>query len=794
MYKETTTGLNHPDCVLQQVQIQADLYETLAMVAATHHYINNGSANIEAVYTFPLPSDAVLLDMRLVVGDRNLIGQIIPKQQAEDRYEDAVAEGDLPAMLQNPSPGIYTLNIANIQPGERIMISFTYGLFLMSQGHDLRFTLPTTIAPRYGDPGKAGLVEHQVPETNFLAENRYSLTFVVHGQMASAAITSPSHDVRLEQMDNTVRMLFTQSSAMMDRDFVLTIAAPDMNHSTLMWDRDGDSHLLWASFHPHLDMKCDAEARALVMVVDCSGSMAGDSIDQAKNAAKNILKSLQPQDYFNIVAFGSNHKSSFRRMKKVDRVNLVDAMDFIGNLQADMGGTELEKALKWALGHTCKNVSTQDILLITDGEVWNIDDVSNLATKGRRRIFSIGVGSSPAESLLKNLSARTGGACEFVFPGESMTEKILRHVSRIYSPRIKTVDIRWPSRSEKTFPETLQAVFDGDTVHVFGWFAGRLESGVVGLSLNLSEGQAMQISAGDIEISQNCKTPGLIARMAAARQLAEMIDTEAATELAVKHQLLSRYTHCLAIAVQAEGEKAQTLPELQRVTQMMAAGWGGCGRIETDLLSQRVDFSFVRDKKKPMGLRGRLRDLTPTSAPLDMAVPMASMVFQREDFSPPATLEDSDQVLHIFYGNPYSEKRGLKNNCILLLLVEYLNRYDTNKDPELKLLRDHLPPAAVRAFIDAMCIELSDANCSGDDILIVFLHLFLKSDYGNNLNRNMSRIIIKRFQQANISEEIVKQISGKIEPIFCQNSLIDCDNEKLTTPSFLRRLLIGVRK
>ena len=400
-----------------------------------------------------------------------------------------MVEGDLPAMLQNPSPGIYTLNIANIQPGERITISFTYGMFLVWKGDDLRFTLPTTIAPRYGEPDKAGLVEHQVPLTDFLVENRYSLTVLVHGRIASAAITSPSHEIAIEPLDDVAQIRLAQSSAMMDRDFILTISAPDMNHSGLMWDQDGDSHLLWASFHPQLDIKCDTGARGLVLVVDCSGSMAGDSIDQAKNASKYILESLRPQDYFNIIAFGSDHRNLFRRMKPADRDNLDDAIDFVANLQADMGGTELEKALKWALGHTCKNVSTQDILLITDGEVWNIDDVTNRATKGGRRIFSLGVGSSPAESLLKNLSMRTGGACEFVFPGEPMTEIIMRHVRRIYSMKIKHIDMLWPSRPEKTFPETLQTIFDGDTVHVFGWFSSLHEAGEVGISLTLSNGQ-----------------------------------------------------------------------------------------------------------------------------------------------------------------------------------------------------------------------------------------------------------------------------------------------------------------
>lgn len=77
MYKETPTGLDHPDCVLQEVHIQADLYETLAKVSTTHRYFNHGTTNIEAVYTSPLPNSAVLLDMNLIIGNRSMTGNSV---------------------------------------------------------------------------------------------------------------------------------------------------------------------------------------------------------------------------------------------------------------------------------------------------------------------------------------------------------------------------------------------------------------------------------------------------------------------------------------------------------------------------------------------------------------------------------------------------------------------------------------------------------------------------------------------------------------------------------------------
>lgn len=715
MYKETPAGLNHPDCVLQDVQIQADIYETLAKISTTHRYFNHGTANIEAVYIFPLPNSAVLLDMSLTIGDRSMTGQILPKKQAEDHYEDAVVEGDLPAMLQNPSPGIYTLNIANIKPSDCVTISFTYGLFLMWQGHDLRITIPATIATRYGDPVGAGLIEHQIPETDFFAENRYTLSIVAYGRIADAQITSPSHDIHIEKLEEASHIRLTDTTALMDRDFVLTITAPDMERSVMMWDRDGEKHLLWAGFHPSLRIESDTAPKGLVLVVDCSGSMEGDSINQARMAAKGILDSLRPQDYFNIVAFGSNHRLLFSSLRVANPSNIKEALKFAINLQADLGGTELEGALRVALGFSSRKTISQDIILITDGEVWNIDETINNATKGNRRIFSIGVGSSPAESLLKTLSAKTGGACEFVFPGESMTEKILRHVRRIYSPQIKGIETIWPATPEETFPELLQCVFDGDTVNMFAWFLERPESGNVGLLLTLSDGQTRQVSAGEVSMSTTCKTPGLIARMAAALRLADMTDSDAATELAVHYQLLSRYTHCLAIIVQAEAEKAQTLPELHKVKQMLAAGWGGSGRILY-------------------------------SMPMPMSPPNANVEY-------PCRLSDPCCI-------PPAAQPALN----FPEFAERLNQCDIKSDTDLSSFNFFgiLPP-------EIFVIVGLDFDCSEDDILTVFLHFLLHSDYGKHLNRNISRIIKKRFKQAKLSKDLVNRISDKILPILCQS-------------------------
>jgi hypothetical protein len=203
--------------------------------------------------------------------------------------------------------------------------------------------------------------------------------------------------------------------------------------------------------------------------------------------------------------------------------------------------------------------------------------------------------------------------------------------------------------------------------------------------------------------------------MAAALRLADMTDSDAATELAVHYQLLSQYTHCLAIIVQAEAEKAQTLPELHKVKQMLAAGWGGSGRILY-------------------------------STPMPMSPSNANVEY-------PCRLSDPCCI-------PPAAQPALN----FPEFAERLNQCDIKSDIDLSSFNFFgiLPP-------EIFVIVGLDFECSEDDILTVFLHLLLHSDYGKHLNRNISRIIKKRFKQAKLSKDLVKRISDKILPILCRS-------------------------
>ena len=543
--------------VLEEVAIDAAVDDLMTVVDVCQRYRNPGTRHIEAVYTFPLPVEAVLLKFTVEIDDRKMAGTVIAKPEAEQRYEDAITDGDAAVLLEQPQPGLYTASVGNLAPGETATVRFRYGLLLRWNGDLVRLTMPTTIAPRYGDPSAGGLTPHQEPEFGFDAERSFRLRVSVRGVLQDARWASRSHDIAVTPNGERTVIEIARPAAM-DRDCVLEARATRVDAGRALLDRDDGDWVVLASFRPEIpDLGGSGVHRGLKIVVDCSGSMSGDSIEQVRIAGERILDSLRPGDLFDIVAFGTSHHVLFGREMPASRTNVARARDFVHRLDADMGGTEIESALRAAYGIAGEPGMPRDLLLITDGEVWDTDAAVAEARASGHRIFTVGVGSSVAEPFVRALAQATGGACELVTPREDMAERIHRHFQRILAPPAERARVIWPAPVRGAVPDPLPPPYPGDTMHLFGSFAQRPHGPVV-LELELADGRTIshRMAIGPTP-PRNTGVEGTsaarsdLARVGAAQRLPAIEDEAAATELAVRYQLLSEWTDYLVVHVRA---------------------------------------------------------------------------------------------------------------------------------------------------------------------------------------------------------------------------------------------------
>jgi Ca-activated chloride channel family protein len=265
----------------------------------------------------------------------------------------------------------------------------------------------------------------------------------------------------------------------------------------------------------------------------------------------------------------------------------------IGTTDANLGGTEMAGALSAVFaipgdiaplppGEQLRRTAARhpgggigDVLLITDGEVWDVDGIIATARHAAQRVFVIGVGASPAEGALRRLAQATGGACEFATPGEALEAAAQRMLARIRQQAWSGLRIDWGVAAAWQGELPLNA-FAGDTLAVFAGVPGAPRADLpVRLVSRSADGVDIVLAA---TATRSVAADDALPRVAAAGRLAGLPD-EAATRLAVDYQLMSRYTNCVLVHLRDEADKATGEAQLHRVEGMLAAGWGASASV-----------------------------------------------------------------------------------------------------------------------------------------------------------------------------------------------------------------------
>ena len=603
--------------------------------------------------------------------------------------------------------------------------------------------------------------------------------------MSGMAIESPSHTIAVERDTNgrECSIQLVRKSAFMDRDLIIAVRNDKKLAATALIEKDGDEYLLWGSFQPQFGLSEDSSPRSIKIVVDCSGSMGGDSIAQARDALLRVMDELRPQDWFNIVAFGDRATPLFNAQVKADKESISYARGFLKKMDADMGGTEIGSALEMAVRLRCPDKIQQDVLLITDGEIWEWEKVVAKAVKSKHRFFTVGVGSSVSEAFVRNLAERTSGACELVSPNENMAERIHRHFKRIGTPCSGNYEIGWPTQPLRAFPENLPPVYVGDTINLFAWFSEQ-PAGEAWLKVSLQDGSAKVFAAVATNAVEN-REDAIISRMVAALRLREITDSKIGQDLAIKYQLVSGWTNYLAIVEREEGDKADSLPELHKVQQMLAAGWGGTGTISNALYSvaqpaaplYSIKYCLSRSNRAPAAASDaydmpRFSRKIADSEPSNVRRFSNSLNLFDQDDSVGSCFQDNDQWL-------WEESRSdtMKN------FIELLNTALTSGSIPKTI---HLP--LLPAGIETVLALLVDEGIDEKTVVTVFLHLLAGSAAGDKLSRQAKRVIIKEYKELKVGKEIIETIKEKlkiekIESVF--------DEDQYDVPTFLRKAVNG---
>ena len=579
---------------LQGVRIEARVRGLCSDVEVTQRYRNDESVPLECVYVFPLADGAAVSGFQARIGERIIKGRVEERDRAFESYDDAMAAGHGAFLVDQERPNIFTASVGNLEPAQSVEITIRYVALLQAVGGAVRFMIPTTVSPRYVPGGREpeiGEPEHERINPERMATVPYGLTLSVDIDMHSdiRVLESPSHTVRSELDGNRATVSLSTRESALDRDFVLQIETRELHqpYTQVARERDG-TRVAMVTFTPEMADLPEHGGMEIDFVIDCSGSMRGDSIDEARRALALCVRAMSEADTFNIIRFGSSFASLWDRPRPYTQDNLDIASRYIQDTNATMGGTAILAPLSDIYNLPSDPARPRQILLLTDGQVANEDQVIALCQQhaDNTRVFGFGIGAGVSEHLVRGVARVSRGAAEFIYPGERIESKVLRMFGRISTPALTEVHMDWGAMQVVQSPNPVPPIFGGDSLTVFA----RIASGSAHTVSLRSKERTWEVAIDLERAESDALIPTLWARHAI-RQLEDaraprrgsnqrrtgQEDRKRASivELGVRYGLMSSATSYVAVEERAPSAQTQTQAELRRVPIALTRGWGG---------------------------------------------------------------------------------------------------------------------------------------------------------------------------------------------------------------------------
>ncbi|KAK6511159.1 hypothetical protein TWF481_000081 [Arthrobotrys musiformis] len=441
--------------------IKAQIIQDTAKVTITHLFSNNSNCIIpKAAYTFPLPNDCTITDFVCRIGsDKVLKGTAKSKDDALKTFKREVKQGRHAGLLEQNTAEIFTIQLGTIPADVRLKIEISFVSLLKynrhGKGNGLTiFTLPLCIAPRFGSPPP-----EMIRTSNFTKFQSLQIEVDILSPEEIISIKCDTHATSIERGAGTRKCQswedFGQPSESTDKKSALVRLEETVKHLdrdfVLYIETRSEASLeqpqAWIETHPTLENHrtvmltiprefmlnarrntagATSESRdrgardsEIIFLADRSGSM-DDKMIPLKSAMKFFLKGIPTDRLFNIWSFGTDYKSMWHKSQRYSEKTLGRALGYVEtSFSSDMGGTNLLPALK-AIMETDDKTNFVDVVAITDGEVWDLDETLNFVaetrtkTEGRVRFFCVGIGDAVSHALVEGIGKYGGGYAEVI--------------------------------------------------------------------------------------------------------------------------------------------------------------------------------------------------------------------------------------------------------------------------------------------------------------------------------------------------------------------------------------------
>ena len=573
-------GLTARSLPLKRVELSIESRCVLASVEAVLVYENDESSPVEVEFVMPLEANAVVTGLSARLDGRTVKGEVKGKEEAKDDYDDAISSGGTAVFGEQQGKDMFRLLLGNLSVGGKAELRLSVLLEMsreegIEEGAALRFSLPTTLKPRYV-PVSAVLGATQTSSWGVSAEYELSVAMRLGYAGGLSRVESPSHKISTGVMEGGVWQVQLIDPKPLDKDlFVLLYPTqpavpailcgaprkPPVDTATA--DKQPNKHpfslssALMLTFLPQFSRE-EIEAAEMnseiIFMIDRSGSMGGEPIASARSTLELLLRSLSPGCAFNVVGFGTMYRLLFSKgSKRYDSDSLAEATSYASKMIADMGGTDVLSPLEYIFRMSLIHGLSRQVVLLTDGAVSNTDRVLKCVRDNcdKARVFTIGIGSGVSSELVTGVAAAGGGKAVFVRERERMQGKILKLMSDVISPCFTDVTVMKPE-CVHVFPNKLPRLFPNDRLVVYGILAP--SSSLEGVTISLSYKFREKSYSHDLSLAHAHEEAGVsdwIHKLACSAALSEWEQTEdkktECVQLSCDTNLVCRHTALVGV-------------------------------------------------------------------------------------------------------------------------------------------------------------------------------------------------------------------------------------------------------
>jgi Ca-activated chloride channel family protein len=544
---------------IKSLEVNAKLVDQVAKVQVSQSFVNTGSRQMEVCFVFPLPYDGAIDQLTLLVDGKEFPAKLIDAKEARRQYEAIVRKNQDPALLEWMGTGMFKTSVFPVPPGAERKVTLRYSQLCRKIDGLTDFLFPLSTA-KY--------TSHPVEEVK--------VSLALESQADIKNVYSPTHTVEIKRPDNKhANITYSAKNEVPTSDFRLLydVGKGQVGTSVISYrpKSDEEGYLLLLTSPEIKPASDDRPKKTVLFVLDRSGSMSGEKIDQAKNALKFVLNNLREGDTFNIIAYDSEVETWRPELQKYDEDTRKAALGFVEGIYAG-GSTNINGALTKALEQLKDKSRPNFVLFLTDGlpTVGETNEQKIAANAKqhnsiRARVFVFGVGYDLNARLLDKLARENFGVTQYVRPNENIESHVSALYNRIGAPVMSEVKIKYDVEGAKTeegeivtrqYPKEVTDLFAGEQLVIVARYKRAGDAKVVITGKVGDKEQKFDFPAKLVEKSGD-ESHAFVEKIWAMRRIGEILDeldlkgqndelTKELVALSTKHGVLTPYTSFLA--------------------------------------------------------------------------------------------------------------------------------------------------------------------------------------------------------------------------------------------------------